>query len=425
MKLSRTVLIAVVSCLAMKTQAQNMTIDQYVATYRQIAIAEMQRTGIPASITLAQGILETENGNSDLVRKSNNHFGIKCKSSWTGPSVTHDDDARGECFRKYNTAEESYRDHSDFLKNSDRYALLFKLDPLNYKDWAYGLRRAGYATNPKYAQILIGYIEQYHLQDYTLIAMGKLKPTDDGVYAANTNTAPVKVNTAVYVAPPAPQYPQGQFMINETKVVFAKQGTSLLAMAEQYHISLSYLVDFNDLENDNELMKDQLIYLQRKRKTGGSAKHTVAPGESLYDIAQAEGIRLSSLLEYNLLTEEMQPAIGEQLMLKEKGAARPKLASEVAIITQVNYKQPETTQNTDVAVNDSPVVKEETTPVVDTVPVVAEPAHHEGRITHIVQPKETLYGIARKYEVALAQLQQLNNMSSSDVKVGQELIISK
>lgn len=158
--------------------AQTITIQEYIDTYKDMAIREMQRVGIPASITLAQGILETEAGNSDLVRRSNNHFGIKCKSSWTGESVYHDDDEQGECFRKYNNAEDSYRDHSNFLRGSERYAFLFKLDPSDYKGWARGLKKAGYATNPRYPDILIRNIEQYNLQQYTAIALGE-QPTPD------------------------------------------------------------------------------------------------------------------------------------------------------------------------------------------------------------------------------------------------------
>ena len=145
--------------------AQDMlTPEQYIALYKDIAIREMKRMGVPAAITLAQGLLETESGNSDLVKKSNNHFGIKCKSNWTGASVSHDDDASGECFRLYKTAEDSYRDHSNFLRGSERYGFLFKLDVRDYKGWANGLKQAGYATNPKYPQILIKNIEQYNLQ---------------------------------------------------------------------------------------------------------------------------------------------------------------------------------------------------------------------------------------------------------------------
>lgn len=326
--------LAILACCFCSLAKAQMTVDQYIATYKSLAIAEMQRTGLPASITLAQGILETEGGNSDLLKASNNHFGIKCKSSWTGPSVTHDDDTQGECFRKYSCAADSYRDHSEFLKGSDRYASLFQLDPLDYKGWAYGLRKAGYATNPRYAQILIQYIEQYHLNDYCLIAMGKMQDPNPSLAEAGQSTVPPDTQTTqVAVTKPAPavHYPSGEFKINETRVVFATAGTSLLALADQYHVSLSYLVDFNDLKNDNELQEDQLVYLQRKRKVGQAKYHTVAPGEALYDIAQAEGIRLSSLLEYNQLDESMQPAPGESLYLQGKAPSRPKLLDSRAL----------------------------------------------------------------------------------------------
>src|SRR6476469_4998080 len=156
------------------TCAQYITVDQYVAQYKDIAVREMKRMGVPAAISLAQGILETENGNSDLVKKSNNHFGIKCKSSWTAGSVSHDDDAPGECFRVYKNADDSYRDHSNFLRGNTRYAFLFKLDPRDYKAWAYGLRKAGYATNPGYPEILIKNIEDNNLEQYTLQAANQV-----------------------------------------------------------------------------------------------------------------------------------------------------------------------------------------------------------------------------------------------------------
>ena len=163
--------------------AQSATvIKDYIAKYKDIAIEEMLRTGVPASIKLAQGIHETAAGKSALVTKSNNHFGIKCKAEWKGPSVSHDDDARGECFRKYEDPFQSYRDHSDFLKTRAHYASLFQLDPTDYEGWAYGLKKAGYATNPKYPQIIIKLIKDYNLDDYTLIALGRKKEEPSEVW---------------------------------------------------------------------------------------------------------------------------------------------------------------------------------------------------------------------------------------------------
>ena len=165
--------------------AQTTTVEQYIQQHKDFAIREMKRMGVPAAITLAQGILETENGNSELVKKSNNHFGIKCKSTWTATGVSHDDDAQGECFRCYKDAEGSYRDHSNFLRGSDRYAFLFKLDPKDYKGWAYGLKKAGYATNPRYPEILIKNIEDNNLQQYTLVAVNEVPVFDASKYTSD------------------------------------------------------------------------------------------------------------------------------------------------------------------------------------------------------------------------------------------------
>ena len=153
----------------------SLTIQQYIDQYKGVAIAEMQRTGVPAAITLAQGIHESSAGKSELVLRSNNHFGIKCKNTWTGKSVLHDDDANQECFRAYDSPVDSYKDHSDFLCANKRYAFLFKYDPLDYASWAKGLKQAGYATNPQYAPLLIKMVERYHLNDLTLLALNNIK----------------------------------------------------------------------------------------------------------------------------------------------------------------------------------------------------------------------------------------------------------
>ena len=301
-------------------------IIDYINNYKKLAMDEMERTGIPASITLAQGIHETYAGKSELVLKSNNHFGIKCKDYWTGKKVFHDDDARGECFRKYDDPSLSYRDHSDFLKSGERYAFLFKLDPEDYKSWAMGLKKAGYATNPKYGPIIIKLIENYNLQQYTLIAMGKIAPEEE-VIAVNpvpTENLPADISAFVKLddpleeiaPPPAVNYPSGEFTINNTKVIYAKQGTPMLSIAQEYDIPLSRLLDYNDLDDEGVLVKNQLIYLQRKRRTGSSEVHIVASGETLHDISQAEAIRLENLLEYNKLNKSVQPAVGEKLYLQ-------------------------------------------------------------------------------------------------------------
>lgn len=217
-KLSFLLLAAIASiCSFAQSKA---TITAYIEKYKVIAIEEMQRTGVPASITLAQGIHETGAGTSDLVTKSNNHFGIKCKTEWNGEKVYHDDDARGECFRKYDDPTISYKDHSDFLKTRSHYASLFKLDPTDYEAWAHGLKKAGYATNPKYPQILIKIIRDYNLQDYTFIALGQ-KPNNvnEPIWVNNTNVSETTTTEKAVVAVKT-IYPEGVFKINETKVTF-------------------------------------------------------------------------------------------------------------------------------------------------------------------------------------------------------------
>lgn len=264
-------------------------IQQYIDQYKDLAIAEMKRTGVPASIKLAQGIHETMAGQSDLVQKSNNHFGIKCKTGWNGPSVRHTDDARNECFRKYATANESYRDHSNFLKSSPRYASLFELDPTDFEAWAKGLKSAGYATNPAYAQTLVRLIEEYDLQQYSMMALGY--ETQDDEDSATTSVNPVKstaeVNTKTLDTPnqkeepptpptkeappkenhvkvPAPSmYPSGVFKEEGTKALYITAGTPFLVIAEQYKVPLARLFEWNNLTPTTEARISQVIFLER------------------------------------------------------------------------------------------------------------------------------------------------------------------
>jgi LysM repeat protein len=398
------IVLPLLATLCVKAQKSADILD-YINTYKEMAIQEMVRTGVPASIKLAQGIHETMAGRSPLVLKSNNHFGIKCKETWKGKKVYHDDDARGECFRSYSSPGDSYLDHSNFLKNSSRYAPLFQLDPTDYKAWAYGLKKAGYATNIKYSQLLIRLIEDYDLQQYSLIALGRLKK-EDVILASNKPEIgePVSVEMipavvmeskpAMVEPAPALVYPEGEFKINETRVIYAKSGTSLLAVAKLYDISLRRLLDFNDMEKEDVITDDQLLYLQRKRKTGASEVHTVQEGETLYDICQAEGIRFESMLKYNHLKEDDVPGIGEPIYLRSSAPARPRLASE-----------------TETAI--AAVVRT----TVDSRPAMTN------TVTHIVQTKETLYSIARKYNVTVEKIQEWNKLQGADLKIGQSLVI--
>lgn len=348
------ILFLLVASLTLKISfaQQDPVVIEYINKYKDLAIQEMQRTGIPASIKLAQGIHETSAGTSDLVKMSNNHFGLKCKAEWTGMTVSHTDDAPNECFRKYNDPKDSYKDQSNYLKNTPRYASLFDLDPTDYKAWAFGLKRAGYATNPKYSQVLIKLIEDYDLQDYTMIALGKLKPGQETLAKTeiknDNKTAEIMIPVEKPVMMPAepevvvystkqakkevvvekkPEYPEGEFKINETKVIYAKKGTSYLSIAEKYAVPLARIYEFNEMKVQEVVDKDRLIYIMRKRKVGLNEQHIVKAGETLSDIAQAEALRIESLLEYNFLQPNMQPAEGSVLYLRSKAPGMPALAS--------------------------------------------------------------------------------------------------
>lgn len=315
-------------------QTYQQKINEYISQYKELAIAEMLRSGIPASVTLAQGILETAAGQSELYSLANNHFGIKCKSTWTGDYMLHDDDLKNERFRKYNSAEESYKDHSDFLKSRPGYAFLFKLDPTDYEGWARGLKRAGYATSPTYPQQLIKLIVENNLQDYTILALQRANMPDDlfiaGVAVAG-NDAPLPSEVSVshdqkeesaapvqgaVIAKPVKKYPNSVFNINAAKVIFAKAGASLLALANNFNVSLKKLLEFNELDQTDILPTDQLVFLEKKPKKGSKDVHVAEANESLHDIAQTEGVQLSAIMEYNGLQKGMRVTPGEKIHLK-------------------------------------------------------------------------------------------------------------
>jgi LysM repeat protein len=355
-------------------KAQDMyreSILQYIETYAPVAIREMDRTGFPASVKLAQGIHESGAGKSHLVQKSNNHFGLKCKSSWTGGKVYHDDDERGECFRQYGDAEASYEDHSNYMKAQERYASLFELDPDDYESWAWGLKKAGYATSPVYAQTLIKYIETYQLNLLNQYATGEEEAEIDlSTYFTALNEPRPKTSSSTRIgaltgpsvdeeeiekAPkPAPAQAKNKlaftsksettegrttkpsktnygspFKINGIKAVEAEKGSSLLSLAKQHRLQLSTLLSYNDLASGTPTLKeDQFIFLQRKKKTGNTKYHKVKKGETLYEISQLEGIRLSSLMQLNKLKKGMEPKVGQQLNLKAPANKRPLLAKK-------------------------------------------------------------------------------------------------
>jgi LysM repeat protein len=273
-------------------QSRSKQYEAYIKEYREIAVEEMKRYHIPASITLAQGLLESGAGQGTLARKSNNHFGIKCGSDWDGKTVKHDDDARNECFRVYKNPEDSYRDHSKFLAGRSRYASLFKLKITDYKGWARGLKKAGYATNPRYAEQLIGIIELYDLHKYD---------TKGGLKWMKEN--------------PNPHQP---FIANGLLYIKVRAGDDWKSLSKEFDISQKKLRKFNDLYKGYELQLGDILYLKKKNRKAGKeyVVHELKAGESMHSVSQRYGIRLERLYKMNRMKPEDEVRPGMILRLR-------------------------------------------------------------------------------------------------------------
>ena len=464
--------IVLVSCFGTRSSAQDeASIKRYIDQYKLLAIAEQKRSSVPASITLAQGIHETMAGKSELATMANNHFGIKCKKEWTGETFAHTDDAPNECFRKYSHAEESYLDHSNYLAKTPRYAGLFRLSVTDYAGWAFGLKQAGYATNPKYAHVLIKLIEDYHLQEFTYAAMGndlgskyaiatEVVPEQD----ANTQNKTVTKNvnddgtpviatlethqvasapTELVVVEPAPPVPAttepaqsldgvtvrknivvteddgaknttevvpamppyGQpVKINGLKAVYAKKGDMPLEYAIRNNLRYERLLEINEID-ERPLPMDMFLYLERKNFRGVRATHKVKGGETMFQVAQAEGIQLKNLFSLNNMQPGEEPEPGTILELQRQATSRPSLARKEAQ-QPVNMPVPEpvvaaetsapaqslpvtqtvetTEPATTTALNNTPV--ETTPPVIETKNIPTPPVEAAPVITENITP---------------------------------------
>lgn len=296
--------LALLISVAVSAQAKwNSRYQAYIDQYKDLAIAEMLKYNIPASITLAQGLLESGAGTSELTRNSNNHFGIKCHN-WSGATTRHDDDERQECFRAYRDAYESYEDHSRFLVSQPRYRKLFKLDVTDYKGWAKGLKSCGYATNPAYAKQLIGIIELYQLHRYD-----KAKKYDKFMVDRSA------VKDAAYGANLHPIY-----IYNKNYYVKARKGDTFKSISKEVGISYKKLAKYNERDKDDKLVEGEIIYLKKKQKKAEKAykdrPHRVKAGESMYSIAQNYGIRLSSLYKMNGLKADYSIKVNDILRVR-------------------------------------------------------------------------------------------------------------
>lgn len=308
----------------MSPSGAGLGVQAYIERYRDLSVSEMRRAGVPASITLAQGMIESDYGRSTLAREANNHFGIKCHNGWSGPTVRYHDDSRNECFRKYSRPEDSFIDHSDFLRTGSRYSSLFTIPITDYKGWARGLKKAGYATHPDYANMLIRKIEENNLHYF------------DGQYAMKTQTD---------VKPPAPKPQETQpvemnkipdgpvindnFSVqlrqprvmenNRIQYVIVKDGETVEMIEEEFQLLKWELQRYNDLGNDFKIVPGQLLYLQPKRDKAESGKetHKAVTDDTIYSISQKYGVKLKNLYEYNSMSEGDELVEGQTIWLRQ------------------------------------------------------------------------------------------------------------
>lgn len=323
------------------------TEDQYIQKFALFAVEEMEKYQIPASITLAQGILETGGGQSRLAQEGNNHFGIKCKAEWKGRTMSHTDDAPNECFRVYSSPRESYEDHSKFLRFRPYYQNLFLLDIKDYKGWAHGLKKAGYATNPRYAYILIDKIEKLRLYEFdesnskeVLFALLKRYPElqNDRIFMAQLDQSKVKPEPVTLQVP----YEQTSYAKRVEKVEKLKSDAELLQeilikshpnsgkkfiiipaytstkfISQKFRVSESQLRKWNELQSE-DLERNDVLFLEPKSSTALVRTYEVKAGESMHDIAQKFGIKLSSLYSKNRMRKGEEPKVGQILYLQSR-----------------------------------------------------------------------------------------------------------
>ncbi len=413
--------------------AKDKNIERYIDEFQYIAISEMERTGVPASIKLAQGILESNAGRSTLARKANNHFGIKCGSRWNGKKYYHKDDdyKRGKlvksCFRGYRDAEYSYLAHSDFLLENRRYNDLFKLDPTNYKKWAKGLKKAGYATSKTYDKKLIRIIEEYDLDKFDNMASA------DVVAKAKTKT---KIETDI-------------FFINDAKMTYVKAGETPATIAQRTKTSVGRILKYNELitATNQPLVADTKIFIQEKRRNfrGKQKFHIVKVGETMYEISQSYGLCLDRLYKKNKMSNGTQPAIGESIRVRGKNRKKPKLRTSESVPPPVIIEDKEPTK---VKTEEDKEISEETegyqpilTPKEKTqstepveeipevivpdedIPEVITPPNIETRRYHKVIKGETLWRISQTYGTTVKEIQRLNNLNTKIIQVGMRLRI--
>ena len=413
--------------------------EEYVRRYADVAVSEMDRTGIPASIKLSQAIVESNYGRSELAREAYNHFGIKCGREWGGKGYhlkDDDHDERGElvhsCFRVFTSAEESYIAHSDFLTDpgkAHRYGALFRLAPDDYKGWAEGLKRGGYATNPDYARLLIRIIEEQELYRYDVSG------SDDVI--ASRHRKDQNANQKPDVLTGGNTY-SIQFQ-NDVPYITALDGDLVRNVAKQTDVPVRRIMRFNEfVDNRRTLLEEgDRIYLQplKRMYRGNQSWHIVEADETIATIAHDYGVKSDVLRKRNNIPAGCEPASGTRLVLRGKQRTPVRCASEQTIIASVPSRtsipqEKATIQGVSSPVSNTPEPKKEpekkTEPAViqATVPGLSD-VFVKQILSYTVQPKDTLYQIATKYGISIAELKQLNNLTSDTIHPGQSLKVQK
>lgn len=397
------------------------TKEQYVEKYKAIAIAEMIRTGVPASITLAQGLLESSSGNSQLAGEAKNHFGIKCHKDWKGPKMFMDDDTIGECFRVYGSPEESFTDHSNFLRTRPRYGFLFELPKTDYQAWAHGLKKAGYATNPNYAFLLIDLIEKLQLNQYDMVDEGGLKQMVE-------HAKPI---TKTHLDPKLLKQIIKYNAIDAYAVL--KEDESPLSIADKFQMMPWELYKYNDLPKTKFLFDEgEIVYLKPKRRKARTPYHKVGATENLWQISQLYGVKLSSLKRKNHLEDNQEPAEGTILFLRHKADEKPntrtlediekrKIALQPKIDSIPKYQPGDTIVKKASQISGPPIDTTSKKLVVPPPTPKSTPTPESIPEYHIVQKGETAYFIAKKYGIKVDDLLQWNNLVDPSLNIGRKL----
>ncbi len=417
--LQKGILICVGLLISQLAQAQDKT--TYIELYKNVAMSEMMRTGIPASIKLAQAILESSCGKSDLACKANNHFGIKCGNDWKGKSYKKEDDDFEDgklvksCFREFSTVYDSYIAHSDFLTDPNknhRYGFLFQLDATDYKGWAKGLSKAGYATDPQYSNRLIDIIEKNELYKFDA-------PLPDA-YAAADKSKRTKSKSQT----PTPSTVRYH---NEVKYAVARAGDTPESFASRNDISAKQVMRYNDgITNENQVLTEgSKIYVQPKRNLnkGKQKFHLIKPGDDLITISQIYGIKLSALQKRNGLKDGQVPAPNQKLYLKGKNTSSLRTVSPYRSPKEIPEKE-----NREVASNapstkaPPEVMKPSRIPKTETasVTIITSPLDMPA---HTVSKGDTLYSLSRQYGITVAELKKMNNLSADTISIGQKLLL--